>query len=246
MPRSVDLQSMHWAVQTCTARHGEAYTRLVAADDFNWDDLRYFLRAAQTKTLAGAARAMGVEHTTIGRRLSMLERALGAPLVLRGPEGLTLTPLGERIAPLVEDVERAVLVARQAAKAQRQRVRLSVPQALTGLFTQSLAQLRLDDPLISLEIISENRPPDLKRGEVDLAVQVKAPVDENLVTRSLGEVGWSLYAGEAYLARRAAPDDLNDLSGHEIGSPNMRVVQRSYRAAMQAHRWLRQPSRVRG
>jgi DNA-binding transcriptional LysR family regulator len=207
-------------VQTCTTSRGQAYTRAVAADDFNWDDLRYFLRAAQTKTLAGAARAMGVEHTTIGRRLSTLERALGAPLVLRGPEGLTLTPLGERIAPLVENVERAVLAAREAAKSQRERVRLSVPQALTGLFTQSLAQLRLDAPQISLEIIGENRPPDLKRGEVDIAVQVKAPVDEDLVTRSLGEVGWSLYAGEAYLARRAAPDNPNDLSGHDIVALN--------------------------
>jgi hypothetical protein len=69
---------------------------VAAVDDFNWDDLRYFLRAAQTKTLAGAARSMGVERTTIGRRLSALERALGAALVLRGPDGLTLTPLGQR------------------------------------------------------------------------------------------------------------------------------------------------------
>ncbi len=117
----------------------KTYNRAVAAvDDFNWDDLRYFLRAAQTKTLAGAARSMGVEHTTIGRRLSALERALGAPLVLRGPDGLTLTPLGQRIAPLVLDVERAVSAARAAVKAECARVRLSVPQALTGLFTQAL------------------------------------------------------------------------------------------------------------
>ena len=61
---------------------------------------------------------MGVEHTTIGRRLSALERALGAPLVLRGPDGLTLTPLGERIAPLVLEVERAVSAARAAVKAE--------------------------------------------------------------------------------------------------------------------------------
>jgi len=67
----------------CSIR--EAYNPAVAAvDDFNWDDLRYFLRAAQTKTLAGAARSMGVEHTTIGRRLSALERAFGAALVRRG------------------------------------------------------------------------------------------------------------------------------------------------------------------
>ena len=208
---------MHQAVQTCTARCCGAYNRAVAAvDDFNWDDLRYFLRAAQTKTLAGAARSMGVERTTIGRRLSALERALGAALVLRGPDGLTLTPLGQRIAPLVEEVERAVLAARAAARSQRAQVRLSVPQALTSLFTQAVAQQRLDYPEIALEIISDNRPPDLKKGEADLAVVVRTVIDEDLVTRSLGEVGWSLYAGETYLARRPAPADPHDLSGHEI------------------------------
>lgn len=203
-----------------------------SADDFNWDDLRFFLRAAQTKTLAGAARAMGVEHTTIGRRLSALERALGAPLVLRGPDGLTLTPLGERIAPLVQEVERAVSAARAAAKSERARVRLSVPQALTGLFTQALAKWRRDHAEISLEIIGANRPPDLKRGEADLAVMVRTVIDEDLVRRSLGEVGWSLYASDAYLARHPGPIDPNDLSGHEV------VALASDSTAAPAAKWL--------
>jgi len=205
---------------------------VAAVDDFNWDDLRFFLRAAQAKTLAGAARSLGVQHTTIGRRLSALERAFGAPLVLRGPDGLTLTPLGQRIAPLVQEVERAVSTARAAVKAECARVRLSVPQALTGMFTKALAQLRLDQPEVTLEIIGANRPPDLKRGEVDLAVLVKNVSDEDLVRRSIGEVGWSLYASSAYLSRRPLPVDPNDLSGHEI------VALASDSAAAPAAKWL--------
>ena len=81
---------------------------MAAIDDLDWDDLRYFLKAAQAKTLVGAARAMGVEHTTIGRRPSALERSLGAALVLRGPDGLTLTPLGEKVMPMIQDIERDV------------------------------------------------------------------------------------------------------------------------------------------
>ena len=205
---------------------------MAAADDFNWDDLRFFLRAAQQKTLAGAARSLGVQHTTIGRRLSVLERAFGAPLVLRGPEGLTLTPLGQRIAPLVLEVERAVSAARAAVKAECARVRLSVPQALTALFTQGLAQLRRDQPEISLEIISDNRPPDLKRGEVDLAVLVRTVIDVDLVRRSLGDIGWSLYATDAYLARHPGPVDPNDLSGHEI------VALKAESTSAPAAKWL--------
>jgi DNA-binding transcriptional LysR family regulator len=205
---------------------------VAAVDDFNWDDLRFFLRAAQQKTLAGAARSLGVQHTTIGRRLSVLERAFGAPLVLRGPEGLTLTPLGQRIAPLVLEVERAVSAARAAVKAECARVRLSVPQALTALFTQGLAQLRRDQPQISLEIISDNRPPDLKRGEVDLAVLVRTVIDVDLVRRSLGDIGWSLYATDIYLARHPGPVDPHDLSGHEI------VALKAESTSAPAAKWL--------
>ena len=205
---------------------------MAAVDDFNWDDLRFFLRAAQTRTLAGAARSMGVEHTTIGRRLSALERALGAPLVLRGPDGLTLTPLGERIAPLVQEVERAVSAAREAARSQRKRVRLSVPQALTGLFTEALAQFRHEHADVTLEIIGANRPPDLKRGDADLAVLVRTVIDEDLVRRVIGEVGWSLYGAACYLARRPAPVDPNDLTGHDI------VALASDSTAAPASQWL--------
>ena len=198
-----------------------AYTPAVAAtQDFNWDDLRFFLRAAQTRTLAGAARAMGVEHTTIGRRLTALERAIGAPLVLRGPEGLTLTPLGNRLLPLAQDVERSVAAARQAAVTQSDHVRLSIPQALTCLFTHSLDQMRLDHPEIALEVIGANRAPDLRRGEIDLAVVVQEITDAELVQRSLGPVGWSLYATEKYLARRPAPVNPRDLSGHDVVALN--------------------------
>jgi DNA-binding transcriptional LysR family regulator len=200
--------------------------------EFNWDDLRFFLRAAQTRTLAGAARAMGVEHTTIGRRLTALERAIGAPLVLRGPEGLTLTPLGNRLLPLAEDVERSVAAARQAAVSLSDRVRLSIPQALTCLFTHSLDQMRVAHPEILLEVIGANRSPDMKRGDIDLAVVVKELANDDLVQRSLGTVGWSLYATEKYLARRPAPVDPRDLTGHDIVALNTEST------AAPAARWI--------
>jgi DNA-binding transcriptional LysR family regulator len=205
---------------------------VAATHEFNWDDLRFFLRAAQTRTLAGAARSMGVEHTTIGRRLTALERAIGAPLVLRGPEGLTLTPLGTRLLPLAQDVERCVAAARQAAVSHGERVRLSIPQALTCLFTHSLDRMRLQHPDIMLEVIGANRSPDMKRGAIDLAVVVQQLKDDDLVQRSLGQVGWSLYAAEKYLARRPAPIDPEDLSGHDVVALNTEST------SSPAARWL--------
>src|SRR5262245_14168671 len=186
------------------------------ADDLDWDDLRYFLRAANARTLAGAARRLGVEHSTIGRRLSALERALGAPLVLRGPDGLTLTPLGEEVAPLAAEVERAVLAVCERVVSRREHVRLAVPSGFTGFFAERIAQLRAERPRLLVEILSGARAVDLKRGEADLAIRIGPVTDGDLVMRKLCEVGWSLYASKAYLARHPLPADVHDLSGHEV------------------------------
>lgn len=187
-----------------------------AGDELDWDDLRYLLRAIEARTLAGAARAMGVEHTTIGRRLSALERALGAPLVLRGPDGLSLTPLGERVAPLLVDVERAVAAIRELVAAERARVRLAVPSGFTPLFAAAHARLRASRPELSLEIISGARPVDLKRGEADLSIRSGPVTDKELVARKLCVSGFSLYASHSYLARNPRPIDPADLTGHEL------------------------------
>src|SRR5690348_10251910 len=108
---------MRSPVQTCTGRVSYL-AGMTDSEQVNWDDLRYFLGAVRAGTLAGASRAMGVEHTTIGRRLASLERALGGAFVLRSPDGLKLTPLGERLLPLVEGVERAVREVEDAARSQ--------------------------------------------------------------------------------------------------------------------------------
>lgn len=205
---------------------------MAAIDELDWDDLRYFLRAVQETTLAGAARAMGVEHTTIGRRLTALERSLGSAVVLRGPDGLRPTPLGTRLIPLAEEVQRAVSAVRDLAAVERGRVRLAVPSGFTSLFTAGLAQLCTDHPGLSLELISGSRPVDLKKGEADLAIRSGPVIDKELVARKLCESGFSLYASEAYLARRFAPSNPNDLSGHDL------IAYDPSLAAVPAARWI--------
>jgi DNA-binding transcriptional LysR family regulator len=199
-------------------------------DEIDWDDLRYFLRAASASTLAGAARNMGVEHSTIGRRLAALERKLGTALVLRNPDGLKLTPIGEKVLPLVENMDRIVRSIDEAVRSQKVRVRLAVPSGFTKFFTgPGLAKLRVEHPEIELEIISGSKPVDLTKGEADLSLRsgpiVVGPTDDTnnnkhnegdeLVVRKVGESSFSLFASDAYLARHPA-FDLADLSGHEL------------------------------
>jgi DNA-binding transcriptional LysR family regulator len=197
-------------------RAGERYIQSVTPDDLRWDDLRYFLAAVRAKTLAGAARAQGVEHTTIGRRITALERALGAPLVTRRPDGLHLTRLGAKLAPLVEQMERSTHAIRDRATTERGRVRFAMPTGFSQFFTPHFERLREEHAEISIEILGSSRLVDLKNGEADLALRVGPTADEDLVTRKVGDAGWSLYASPSYLARRPTPRTVTDLSGHEI------------------------------
>lgn len=184
--------------------------------DLDWDDLRFLARVLEIGTLAGSARAMGVEHSTVGRRLSALERSLGAPLVLRSPDGLRPTALGRKAMPLVAELERLVGELRQLANTEQNNVRLATPSGFTSLFSASITELADLCPGVSLEIISSARPVDLLKGEADLAIRSGPVADGDLIGRKLCDAGFSLYAAPAYLERRPEPIDTRTLTGHEV------------------------------
>jgi DNA-binding transcriptional LysR family regulator len=118
--------------------------------------------------------------------------------------------------PLAEEVERGVLSLYGRATRHPARVRLAMPTRFTKLFSENLARLRSDYPRLTLEFLTGAKAVDLKKGEADLALRSGPVLDQDLIKRPLGESGWSLYASRAYLARRSAPVDPDDLSGHEI------------------------------
>jgi DNA-binding transcriptional LysR family regulator len=185
----------------------------------DWNDLRYFLAIARLGTLAGAARELGVDHTTVGRRLAALETALGARLYTRGPEGYALTEAGAAILPNVEAIAHEVeAIARRAtadAKVEG-KVRLSVADSVSGYFVAMVSQLQARHPGLVVEIVSGHRLVDIRRGEADLAVRFGVAGDPELVVRKIGRVGWSLYGAPAYLDRRGRPTDPANLSGHDV------------------------------
>src|SRR4051794_19244009 len=104
----------------------------------NWESVRYFLHAAGSKSLSGAARSLRVEHTTVGRQLSALERAVGASLVERSPAGLILTDVGQQVFQLAMEMERAARAIAELTNRERANVRLVVPTGFTVLLTPHL------------------------------------------------------------------------------------------------------------
>jgi DNA-binding transcriptional LysR family regulator len=186
------------------------------AGELDWDDLRYLLAVIRHGSLAGAARALGVRHTTIGRRIAAFERSIGGLLIVRRPDGVELTPLGEALVPRLEEVERAAHAVLAASAATTANVRLAMPSGYSQFFLRPLERLRASHPAIAVDILSGSRHVDLQRSEADLALRVGPTADSDLVTRAIGDTAWSMYASDAYLARRGAPADPRDLAGHDL------------------------------
>lgn len=186
----------------------------------DWDDVRFFLAAYRAGSSNGAARLLGVRHTTVGRRLAVLEQSLDARLFIRTPEGLSPTAAAIAILPLAEDAERSFLaIQRHAGNSDSVvagRVRLTASEAFSDYLVRHLSQLQERYPALTVEILGGNRVFDIARGEAEIAVRMTATTQSELICRRVGDAGWSLYASEEYVARCGVPDLSTDLSGHEV------------------------------
>jgi DNA-binding transcriptional LysR family regulator len=186
----------------------------------DWNDLRFFLAVARSGSLAGAARALSVEHTTVSRRLGALEADLAVRLFARGPAGLALTEGGKAILPAVETVAAQISALERTIAGGDARaagtVRLTIPESGNGYFMAKLAALRTRHSDLVIELISDNRPLDLRRGEADVAVRFANSLDQELIVRKAGVAGWSLYASPDYTARKGPVASADDMAGHDV------------------------------
>lgn len=186
----------------------------------DWNDLRYFLAVHEAGSLAGAARALRVDHATVGRRLDALERDLGAKLFTRSPEGLTFTVAGAALLPEAREMARVAEAALRRVQGEDARiegtVRLTTSEGFAGYLAQRLGPLREQYPALLVEILGTNRQLDLLRGEADVALRLAPPTQPDLIARRVAETGWALYASQGYIARRGAPATPEALGGHDV------------------------------
>lgn len=193
-------------------------------NDFDWNDLKALLALAGEGSALAAARRLGVNQTTIARRLDALERALGVRLVERRAAGYVLTPRGAEAAALAGPMAEAAAGLGSAAAAWQRgvagNVRVSATETLAVHVLAGLAaRLRESHPAIALELAAEDRRADLRRGEADLAIRITAPgvpaeTAPGLLGRRIGASRWGLYCAAAYAARHGLPARAEDLSAH--------------------------------
>lgn len=169
--------------------------------------MRYFLAVARAGSLSAAARALGVEHSTVARRVAGLETRVGLRLFDRLPRSWLLTPEGEALLPPAERLEseaHAFGRAASAATAARGVVRLSAPPTLAShVLLPGLAARAQRWRGIALDLIGEVRTANLFRREADIALRLARPEEPGLSARLVGKLPYGLYAAPAW-RRRAA------------------------------------------
>lgn len=172
---------------------------------FDWEDLRHFLAVGRVGTLSGAARELKVDHATISRRLTSLERDLQVRLVERLPRACRLTDVGSYVFTLARVLEDDAFAIERAVRASQSpltgKVSLSVPPVLVASFlAQHLTEFRKRFPGIQLSVSGQAQQVSLSRREADIAVRLVRPTESGSVVRKLGTMAFALYASRSYEA----------------------------------------------
>ena len=185
----------------------------------DWDNLRYFLELARTGTLVGAARRMGVEHTTVSRRIQALEKQIGEALFARETGGHRLTEAGRHLLPGVEAMEAAVLGVERAAPAPgggpSGLVRVGATEGFgTLILAPHLARLTQQHPQLSIDLLALPRMLHLSRREADIVISLERPTRGSVIVTRLADYTLHLYGQREYLARRPLVQQREDLRHH--------------------------------
>jgi DNA-binding transcriptional LysR family regulator len=168
----------------------------------NWDDLRVFLTLAREGTLSTAAKALGVSHPTVSRRVQALERQIGARLFERLPDRFVPTSAGEELLADTEEMEKAALSIHRRSAGLSDTVsgvvRVSAGEAMAAFLARHLPGLRARLSQIEFEVVASHTLANLSRREADLLVREQVPELGGIVARKLGRVAYAVYAAQDF------------------------------------------------
>jgi DNA-binding transcriptional LysR family regulator len=163
-----------------------------------WDDFRLVKAIADSRGLAGAAAEIGVNHSTVFRRLGQIEEALGTRLFERHRSGYAPTPAGDEMVALAARLDADILsftrrlAGREIEASGELRVTTN-DSLLVHLLTPVFARFRRQHPGVQLDIVLANEALNLSRRDADVAIRATDDPPETLVGRRAARIAWALY-----------------------------------------------------
>jgi DNA-binding transcriptional LysR family regulator len=189
----------------------------MTGEHLDWDNLRYFLAVARAGKLTAAARGLGQDHTTVGRRIASLESAFRSKLFERRPEGYRLTETGQRLYENVKTLESSVREIQRDLAGQTQQVegvvRIGAPDDFGNLFlAKHIGELQSLHPGLKIELITLPYTLSVTKREADIAIGVVRPAEGRLFVRRLTDFEMRLYATRDYIDAHGPVERPSDLA----------------------------------
>lgn len=187
----------------------------------DWGDVRVFLAVMREGSTLAASRQLGINQTTVARRIDVLEHALNVALFDRTTRGAVPTERATALLPLAEALETAAL----AFEAEAESSRVSEPIRITAFENEKfgniggvVAEFVEKHPGVSFEFVFSERSLDLMNGEADVALRMIPVIsDDRLIARKVGQSQWTYYASRAYAAKHTLPPEFcDDMGDHRV------------------------------
>lgn len=170
-----------------------------------WDDFRIVRAIADHRSLGGAADALGVNNSTVFRRLNALEKQLGVRIFERSRSGYLLTSAGEEMVALAVRMSESIVEFERRIAGQDVRpsgeLRVTTTDTIfSHLVSPMFCAFRRKYPEITLDFVVENRPLNLSRRDADVAIRASSDPPQTLVGRRVANIAWRAYAAKVMIA----------------------------------------------
>jgi DNA-binding transcriptional LysR family regulator len=187
----------------------------------DWDNLRIFLELTRSQGLVDASKKLGIDHSTVSRRMRRFEEQVGSQLFERNNQGYTLTAEGHRLVKYAELIEITVSEAGEELGGHNPllsgQVRLGTTEAFgMVIVAPHMAQFCMRHPHITVDLLPVPRFVNLSKREADISVTIDRPQSGNYVVTKLCDYTLKLYATPAYLASHPPIHEQADLASHRF------------------------------
>jgi DNA-binding transcriptional LysR family regulator len=179
--------------------------RIAMNSPLNWDEFRLVKAIADSRSLVGAAEVLGLNHSTVFRRLGAIETTLGAPLFERSRAGYQPTAAGEEMVGLATSMSESIIdferrVAGRDVKPTGELRVTTVDSVAVYLLAPILARFRRLNPGVHLDLILAGQNLNLSRRDADVAIRATNEPPETLIGRRIGPIRWAIYGSKALIA----------------------------------------------
>jgi DNA-binding transcriptional LysR family regulator len=186
----------------------------------SWDDLRVFLEVARQGGLSRAARRLGLDHSTVSRRISQLEFSLDAKLFDRESGGLRLTKVGESLIQPVQAMEIQLLTFAGGHMIEGAKVlptRIAMMEGIGSLyFARHADWLARHFPSLPIELVTSSQVVHINKREADLFLSFFRPSFTGATCEALCRFSLGLFASQGYLDAKGMPRGVEDLACHDF------------------------------